>query len=399
MVLLTISIGKAQKLDSDRIKQFDQEITQISKIDLINGFGITILTKDSILFSKGYGYANREKEIPYSSQTLQNIGSVSKTLIGLALLRCEEMGKLYLDDPITKYLDFVVKNPYYPNTNITIRQLATHTSTIQDTDLYDQKAYYVLDSLDLNLPSTKAQSEEFQTLESKVSMKGYLKRFLSPQGDWYSKKNFLRKRPGTKYEYTNVGATLAAHIIETVSGSSYDQFTKKEILEALNMEASGWKYNQIDVSHHSILYNADKIPLPKYALVTYPDGGLITNHQNLSKYLMELMKAYEGDGSASLLRTKSYAELFKQQLPKKKMPKKIDNKYDDEFNSGIFMGFTPVGWVGHSGSDPGILCFLFFDPKIGIGHILTLNTSLNGNSINKQLIPILEAIDSLITLQ
>ncbi|MEM6523840.1 MAG: hypothetical protein AAF693_08615 [Bacteroidota bacterium] len=114
VVLLTVSTGATQKLHLDRIKQFGQEITQISKIDLINGLGITLLTKGSILFSKGYGYANRDKEI---------------------------------------------------------------------------------DGKDLNLPLIKAQSEEFHTPEDKVSMKGYLKNFLSPQGDWYSKKNFLRKRP------------------------------------------------------------------------------------------------------------------------------------------------------------------------------------------------------------
>ncbi|MEM6766092.1 MAG: hypothetical protein AAF655_14240 [Bacteroidota bacterium] len=57
------------------------------------------------------------------------------------------------------------------------------------------------------------------------------------------------------------------------------------------------------------------------------------------------------------------------------------------------MGFSPAGWVGHSGSDPGVLCFMFFDPEIDIGHIITLNTSLNGQSVNEQLIPILKEVD------
>ncbi|MEM6766093.1 MAG: serine hydrolase, partial [Bacteroidota bacterium] len=105
-------------------------------------------------------------------------------------------------------------------------------------------------------------------------------------------------------------AALAAYVIEKATNISYQEFTRKHILSPLGMNASGWSYDDIEEANHSILYNENHLAYPKYALVTYPDGGLITNHQDLSIYLMELMKAYEGSGT--LLEKESYAEPLRQ---------------------------------------------------------------------------------------
>ena len=110
----------------------------------------------------------------------------------------------------------------------------------------------------------------------------------------------------------------------------------------------------------------------------------------LKSTLSELMKGYYCEGT--LLTKTSYKELFRQQLPARKVSKN-PNSYDEEFNSGIFMGFTPIGLIGHSGGDPGISTFMFFDPKLELGHIIMLNTALTGESIEKQLIPIFKAVN------
>ncbi|MEM8507160.1 MAG: serine hydrolase domain-containing protein [Bacteroidota bacterium] len=368
----------------------DTELIEISKLGLLRGFGVAVVTKDSTLFAKGYGFADVQHKIPYTENSIQNIGSVSKTLIGIALLKAQELGKLTLDDPINAHLDFEVINPYHPQETIRIRHLATHTGTILDTDLYDQKAYYVLNEEDLKLPVIKSIGESLQTLTTKVSMQAFLRNFLSAKGIWYKKKNFLKKKPGVKYEYSNVGATLAAYVLEKATGISYDEFTRKYILEPLEMQASGWSFDGVDNSKHSKLYTDKGEVIPPYSLVTYPDGGLLTDLHDFVLYLQELMKGHVGEGT--LLKLASYEALFTKQLPAKKMPKD-PNRYNDEFNAGIFMGFSPAGWIGHTGGDPGISTFMFFDPENGLGHIVMLNTSLSGDSINQQLIPIFKAVN------
>ncbi|MEO0570706.1 MAG: serine hydrolase domain-containing protein [Bacteroidota bacterium] len=374
-------------------QRLDMELTKISKLGLLRGFGIAIVNKDRTLFAKGYGFSDTQNKVPYTKNSIQNIGSVSKTLIGIALMKAQELGKLTLDDPINTHLDFKVINPHYPKEPILIRHLATHTGTILDTDLYDKKAYYVLNKEDLNLPVIKSIGEELQTLETKVSMETYLKNFLSADGIWYKKKNFLKKKPGTKYEYTNVGATLAAHVLEMATGIPYNEFTRKYILEPLEMKAAGWSFDTIDASKHSKLYTDDGQAIPRYRLVTYPDGGLLTDLHDFGLYLKELMRGHVGEGT--LLQPASYATLFKEQLPAKKIPKK-PNAYDDEFNSGIFMGFSSKNTIGHTGGDPGISTFMFFNPKTGLGHIVMLNTSLSGESVNQQLLPIFKAVNKVL---
>ena len=156
------------------------------------------------------------------------------------------------------------------------------------------------------------------------------------------------------------------------------------------MNAAGWSFDAIDVTKHSKLYTDDGQVIPQYSLVTYPDGGLLTDLHNFALYLQELMQGQTGEGI--LLKPTSYTALYSQQLPVKKVPKN-PNRYNDEFNSGIFMGFSPVGWIGHTGGDPGISTFMFFDPETGLGHIVMMNTSLSGESVNKQLIPIFKAVN------
>ena len=379
--------------NQNNFEVLDAELTGISKLGLIKGYGVAIITKDSTLFSKGYGFSDVENELPFTQNSVQNIASVSKTFIGIALMKAQEMGKLNLDDPISDYLDYEIINPHYPETPIRIRHLATHTGTILDTDLYDEQSYYVLSSEDLKLPVVKSIGEDFKNPETKVSMGAYLKNFLSSDGIWYKKKNFLKKKPGTQYKYSNVGATLAAHVLEKATGVPYHEFTRTYVFEPLQMNATGWSFETIDASERTKLYTEKGEVIPNYSLVTYPDGGVSTNLDNFGLYLQELMLGYIGEGT--LLTSASYKELYTQQLPAKEMPKD-PNRYDDEFNSGIFMAFTPVGWIGHTGGDPGVSTFMFFDPKTGLGHIVMLNTSLSRESIDQQLIPIFKALQKVL---
>jgi CubicO group peptidase (beta-lactamase class C family) len=393
LFFLTITTSFGQKAMTAALANMEAELSEIGQLGLIKGFGVAVVSKDSMLFSKGFGFSDEQNKLPYTQNSIQNIASVSKTLIGISLLKAQEMGKLNLDDPINDYLDFEVINPHHPESPILIRHLATHTGTILDTDLYDEQSYYVLNAEDLKLPVVKSIGEDLKTPESKVTMKVYLKNFLSADGIWYKKKNFLKKQPGATYEYSNVGATLAAHVLEKATGVPYNQFTRTHILEPLKMEATGWSFETIDSAKHSKLYTDKGEVIPNYALVTYPDGGLLTDLHDFSLYLQELMRGHAGEGS--LLKPPSYKELFTQQLSSKEVPED-PNRYDDEFNSGIFMGFSPVGWIGHTGGDPGVSTFMFFDPETGLGHVVMLNTSLSRESIDQQLIPIFKALQKVL---
>ncbi len=377
-----VSFSCKQKADLQSKSVYDTlkdsltyELSEIHKKGYINGFGVSIVNQEGILYEKGFGYSDLGSKKAYTEQTIQNIGSVSKTLIGIALMKAQEMGALHLDDPIDKYLPFEVVNPNHPKEKITIRHLATHSSSILDSDFYDSKAYILKDIQQNSDTGYKTLNEKFNAPDSKMPVLEFLQKMLSENGEWYNKEGFSKHKPGAIFEYSNVAATLAAAVLEIAVKQSYDKFTKDHILNPLKMNSSGWSFKNITLEKHSKLYADPDNEIPFYSLITYPDGGLITNISELSKYLIELMNGYSGKGV--LLKNKSYEELFRPQLTVKNfIERDEEDDFDDEFNSGIFMGFTPRGYIGHTGGDPGIATYMFFNPRTMIGKILIINTSV-----------------------
>lgn len=98
----------------------------------IVGVGAAIILDKKIVWQRGYGFADKERALPFTKDTIINIGSVSKTVTGAAVMRTVQDGKLSLDANVNEYLPFNVSNPRFPDAPITIRQLATHTSSITD---------------------------------------------------------------------------------------------------------------------------------------------------------------------------------------------------------------------------------------------------------------------------
>lgn len=365
---------KADQLTQLHVDSLTTALTALHEPGYINGFAGGIVNEKGILYANGIGWANTESNTPYTTNTIQNIGSVSKTFIGISLLKAQELGLLDLDDPINQYLPFQVTNPNHPDAVITIRHLATHTSTILDTDFYDEKAYVLKDE-----PRDTAQlqnvNEKFNPAASKISMIAFLEKVLSPQGEWYQPDGFLEHKPGEVFEYSNVGATLAAAALEIATKKTFNEFATEHILKPLQMTSSGWSFQDVNLLSHSTLYADPQTALPHYTLITYPDGGLITNISDLSVYLSELIRGYTGTGT--LLSSESYGELFKTQLLAQHFPDRDEeDDYDDEYNTGIFMGFTPKGYIGHTGGDPGIATYMFFNPATRTGRILMINTSI-----------------------
>jgi len=383
IVITLIACGeKTDKIQEDHSKakatkdSLTNELNEILKQGHINGFGVAIVNQDTTLYKMGFGFADVKEEKPYTANSIQNIASVSKTLIGVALLKAQEMGKLNLDDPIETYLPFKVFNPNHPGEKITIRHLATHTSAILDTDVYNNKSYILKEpqeALDI-----EGLNERFNAPESKIPLIDFLEKVLSENGDWYQPDGFSKNKPGDIFEYSNIGATLGALVLEMAVDQPYNEFTREHILNPLKMEDSGWSFEEIELSKHSKVYATPNDELPMYSLITYPDGGLITSVSDFSKYLKEIIRGYAGKGT--LLKRESYKELLGEQLPAESfLERDEEDDFDDEYNTGIFMGFTPRGYIGHTGGDPGVAIYMFFDPKTQSGRILMINTSVRNS--------------------
>jgi CubicO group peptidase (beta-lactamase class C family) len=335
------------------------------------GFALAIIKNDSIIFSNGYGFANIEKKIAYSIETIQPIGSVSKTVIGLAIMKAIEQGYFTLQTPINDLLPFKIINPYFPNAIIKIKHLVTHTS-----GLIDKEDVYMATYNEGKKPS--------------MDLKEFIKEYYANTGKFYSKENFYNAEPNKVYNYTNIGAALAAYLIEIKSNMSFADYTTKYIFAPLKMNDTHWFYtdtksnkyatlyeiNKIDKQPFEFLVNADK-SVKTYSCTTYPDGSLKTSVVDLSKYLVAMIKGYSG--KSNLLKKEAFETLFKKQFSDIDMPLNMDIK---EPNRAVFWCYNKKGKVMHTGSDVGVSAFISFEPDTKIGRVILINADLDGEENN-----------------
>lgn len=323
----------------------------------IAGLAGAIIVDGEIAWTKGYGLADVARATPFTPDTTMNIGSISKTITGVAMMQLVEEGKLSLDADVDTWLPFDLANPHFPDAPITLRHLATHTSGISDRwPVYEQLYHYGGDAP--------------QPLGS------FLRSYFVPGGEHYAEANFVRARPGSQQEYSNLGAALAGYIVERASGERLDAYTRRRIFEPLGMQHSGWFLADIDRARHSTLYvaqNGFTLPIPLYGHVTYPDGGARTSVAELSRFFVALLGDGTYDGKR-VLGADALAEMLRFQFDAANKPGNLDLR---EENAGLFWSTKlDVTRIGHGGSDPGIKTEMLANLDKDIGVVLFSNTSL-----------------------
>lgn len=354
------------------------ELQKICEQGYINGFSVAIVNQSGVLYENGFGYADVDLKRGFTENTLINVGSVTKTIVGLSLLKAQEMGILSLDDPINDHLAFSVENPYYTDDQITIRHLANHTSTIIDSDYFSETCYVMLANPDTSRTSQVIIPDFFNNPEDTMSLAGYMERMLRKGAAAYAKTGFLEAKPGDQYQYSNTGAGLAALVIESASGMSFAEFARLHILKPLKMESSGWRRDDLKADRYSKNYATADTEYAPYHLINYPDGGLITSAADLSNLLAELIRGFEGEGS--LLSRESFKILYAKDETKElfaDVGEDVIPEINVRLDKGIFMALAPENTIGHTGADPGVVSFMFFNSETGIGRVLLVNINID----------------------
>lgn len=168
---------------------------------------VLVAENGKIIYKGAFGLANREWNIPNTTDTKFRIGSISKPFTATLLLILVQKGLVSLDKTIEDYLP-AFKNK--PAAKVTIRQLLNHTSGIPNYDII--KDFF---------PRISRQS---------FTREEYVKIYCD---------SALAFEPGTRYMYSSWGYFTLGYIIEKVTGKSYEQAMKDEIFSKLKMQHSG----------------------------------------------------------------------------------------------------------------------------------------------------------------
>jgi CubicO group peptidase (beta-lactamase class C family) len=201
VAILAALVAYAETPDhTARIDELFAEFTQPGS----PGAAVSVIHEGEVIFSKGYGLANLELQVPITPQSVFYLGSVSKQFVAASIALLEQEGKLSLDDDVRKY---VPELPDY-GTPITVRHLVHHTSGLRD--------YLGLMNL-AGLP---------------------LGTFHDNQGvvDLIARQQALNFEPGSEYLYSNSGYFLLAVIVEEAGGKSLREYAQEKIFDPLGME-------------------------------------------------------------------------------------------------------------------------------------------------------------------
>jgi CubicO group peptidase (beta-lactamase class C family) len=194
-----------------------------------------------VVFSKGYGSANLEWNIPNSPNTKFRLGSVTKQFTAASILLLEERGKLSVSDPVKKYL------PDAPAAwdEITIFNLLTHTSGIPNFTGFPDYA----------------KLEPLATTSEAV-----VARFRDKPLDF---------QPGEKYSYSNSGYALLSYLIERITGGAYEKFLQENIFTPLGMKDSGYDSNSAVIPRRAsgYVFGRNGFENASYVHMTVPQGA------------------------------------------------------------------------------------------------------------------------------
>lgn len=356
-------------------KSIESVIDSIYTNSNIPSFALSVIHKDGVAFKVCKGYADKENSINLNDQHSILIASLSKTFIGVSLMKAIEDGHFTLETNINDILPFKVVNPYHPNSIITIRHLVTHTSGISDNLEDYRKVYFIENPLQTTTKfdqSTKKQIKK-ALKNQKTSLNEMLKEIFTPKGKFYKKTNFSKHSPGENYEYSNTASALASLIIEVKTGINYKEYVDQFILNPLKMTNSTFFPNELNSSNQAILYTGNNNQrLTQYYSLLYPIGGLYSSLEDMNKYLIEMIKGISGNGT--LLTEASYKIMFSKQL--KKLPTGMK---DDEINQGVFWVFQDENTIGHTGGGFGASAFMFINTEKEIGKLFITNCELTSS--------------------
>lgn len=310
----------------------------------IPGASAVIVKSNGIAWTNSYGYSDLQDSTIVTDQTLFQLASVTKTFTTTAIMQLADSGLIDIDDGIGSWLPFTVDNLWSSTT--TFRQLLTHTSSIKD-----------------NWPLLMSY---YSTGDCSMTLDTFLFNYLNSMGDDYSSSNFWSSAPGSAYHYSNVGMALLGHLVERISGTSFNTYCKSNIFDRLCMDHSGFFLSEIDTTMLARPYEYVSSSYTEYPLYGYPDypaGLLRTSTKEIANYLI----TYERDGNFlgdQLLDSGSVSEILSSQIPA------LNPLQGLGWYQYTYPGYTI--W-GHDGADNGYTSLIVYLPDENLAFALLTN--------------------------
>lgn len=335
------AVGLVGKVDSIVVSKMNQYN--------IPGLSLGIVRNDSIIYTHGYGVRSIESGDLVTRSTIFHSASISKLFTATAIMKLIEENELTLDDKLVK----LVPGLNYTDKRIeeiSIGNLMNHTSGLPDIYNYNWGNNNISDN----------------------SLKEYI----------LGVKLKLKSAPSSEYKYSNLAYDILGLVIEMVSGSTFDEYMKKNILDVSGMPSSDFRYFKIPDSLRSSPHTKSRSTGQVSIRETYPytrehapSSTLNSSANELSHWMISFLKTLENDDSKG-----SYQTM-------------IQPSFGEDSRMGLGFQLYNVKAkkaIGHFGGDRGFRSFLMMIPEAKIGLVVLANCDYNEDFRQEILFPLAE---------
>ncbi len=318
----------------------------------IPGMSLVIVKDDQVIYAKGLGYKDFENKVAVTPDTQFAIGSSSKAFTALTVLMTADEGKISMDASPKTVLPYF--KMYDPETdkNMTIRDLLTHSSGLNRTDLA--------------MITGKLSRAELIRVAGEAKPIGKLRE---------------------KFGYQNLMFTTAGEVVAVAQKQPWEKFVPERIFKPLGMTNSNMSVTEMEVAKDRSFgynYNFDtketqKLPYRNIDQVG-PAGSINSSANDMAKWLRFVLNGGVTPDGKRLVSEKGYEDWLKPQM-------KMNASGTAHYGLGWMIGkWNDLKVVQHGGNIDGFNALVALIPEKKLGFVMLTNVS--GSSLGGELMPI-----------
>lgn len=340
-------------VDYSKQLQTIEEKTEARRKELgIPGMSLAIVKDDQIIYSKGLGYKDFEKKIAATADTQFAIGSSTKAFTALSVLMTQDEGKLSLDASPKTVLPYFKMYDADTDKNITIRDLLTHSSGLNRTDLA--------------MITGKLTRAELIRVAGEAKPIGKLRE---------------------KFGYQNLMYATAGEVVAVAQKQPWEKFVPERIFKPLGMTNSNMSMREMAKARDRSLgydYNFDtketqQRPYRDIDEVA-PAGSINSSANDMAKWLRFILNGGTSPDGKRLVSEKGFGEWLKPQM-----------KMNATGTANYALGWMVMKWNGltvvqHGGNIDGFNALVAMIPEKKIGFVML--TNVTASSLGNELMPI-----------
>ncbi|MBZ9636380.1 cyclic peptide export ABC transporter [Clostridium sp. FP1] len=319
---------------TSKIEKFIEEQMDKGKVP---GMSVVVVKGDKTIYEKGFGYGDIESKKTVKPETLFELGSNSKAFTALGVLKLQSDGLININEPVTKHIPWLKMKYKGKEVSITIEQFLHQTSGVPFKTI-------------ANIPISSKDDALEETIKTMVNIE-------------------LDSYPGSRFQYATINYDVLGLVIEKVTGKSYEEYIKENVLNPLNLNNTYLFRDEAALHDMATGYKIGFLKPRKYEAPMYrgnkPAGYYISNAEDISKWLkIQLGTDKDNKFDKDLVKESHIAN-------RRVAPLGDGASYAD----GWFVYQKGGGEISHGASNPNYSSFIVFRPEENIGVAVLCNSN------------------------